>query len=64
MLFTFGMRQTSATTASIVALLEPLTAAGLAWLLFGERLGPLGLVGGALLLAAVTLLASDTQGSV
>jgi drug/metabolite transporter (DMT)-like permease len=36
---------------------EPLTAAVLAWLLFDERLGPLALVGAALLLGAVLLLA-------
>ena len=56
-LFTFGMRNTPATVASLVTLIEPLTAAGLAWLLFDERLGPLALVGAALLLGAVWLLA-------
>ena len=51
-----GLRDVSATTASIVTLLEPLAAATLAWLLFGERLGTLGLLGGALLLGAIGLL--------
>jgi drug/metabolite transporter, DME family len=60
-LFIQGMRQTTATAASIVTLLEPLTAAGLAWLLFGERLGPLGLAGAALLLAAVALLSTGQE---
>lgn len=55
-LFLRGMRTTSATVASIVTLLEPLTSTALAWLIFGERFGPLGLVGGALLLGAIFLL--------
>jgi DME family drug/metabolite transporter len=58
-LFTVGMRTTVATVASLVTLIEPLTAAGLAWLLFDERLGPLAMVGAALLLGAVWLLARD-----
>ena len=55
-LFTIGMRTTVATVASLVTLIEPLTAAVLAWLLFDERLGPLAIVGAALLLGAVYLL--------
>ena len=58
-LFTIGMRTTVATVASLVTLIEPLTAAGLAWLLFDERLGPLALVGAALLLGAVFLLTRE-----
>ena len=55
-LFLSGMRTTPATAASIVTLLEPLTATLLAWLLFGERLGAAGLLGGALLVLAIVLL--------
>jgi DME family drug/metabolite transporter len=55
-LFTVGMRSTAATVASILTLVEPLTAAVLAWLLFDEHLGPLALIGAALLLGAVVLL--------
>jgi DME family drug/metabolite transporter len=55
-LFIVGMRHVTATVASIVTLLEPLTATLLAWLLFGERLGPGGLAGAALLLGAIALL--------
>lgn len=55
-LFLAGMRHVSATAASVITLLEPLTAAGLAWLLFGERLSSLGLLGAALLLGAIGLL--------
>jgi DME family drug/metabolite transporter len=59
-LFLVGMRHVTATAASIVTLLEPLTATALAWLLFGERLGPGGLLGAALLLGAIALLAWRT----
>lgn len=51
-----GMKSTSATVASIITLIEPLTSALLAWLLFGEQLGSLGLVGALLLLGAIGLL--------
>jgi DME family drug/metabolite transporter len=56
-LFTIGIRTTAATVATLVTLIEPLTAAGLAWMLFGERLGPLALAGAVLLLGTVFLLA-------
>lgn len=52
-LFQVGMRSVSATVASIVTMCEPLTAAILAWLLFHEELGPLGLLGACCLLAAM-----------
>jgi DME family drug/metabolite transporter len=55
-LFFSGIRHITATSASIVTLVEPLTSTLLAWLLFGERLGPLGLLGAALLLGAIGLL--------
>jgi DME family drug/metabolite transporter len=56
-LFLTGMRSTPATVASVLTLMEPLTATVLAAVLFGERLGALGLVGGALLLCAILVLA-------
>jgi len=56
-LFVNGMRSTPATVASVVTLLEPLSATILAAALFGERLGAPGFVGGALLLGAIVLLA-------
>lgn len=49
-----GLHGVPATTASLVALLEPLTAAVGAAVVRGERIGPLG-VAGALALAAATL---------
>jgi drug/metabolite transporter, DME family len=55
-LFLSGIRRITATVASIVTLVEPLTSTALAWLLFGEQLGPLGVFGAALLLGAIGLL--------
>lgn len=51
-----GLRTTPATIATIIALLEPLTGAVLAWLLLGERLGALGIAGAALLLGAMVMV--------
>lgn len=51
-----GLRSVPATTASLLALLEPLTAAVGAGLLRGERLGLVGAAGGALLLVAIVVL--------
>lgn len=52
-----GMKRVSATTASLVTLLEPLSATVLAWAVFDERLGPLGIAGALLLLGTIALLA-------
>ena len=37
-----GLRTLPVTKATIVSLMEPLTGVSLAWVLFGERLGPRG----------------------
>jgi drug/metabolite transporter, DME family len=58
-LFLNGMRTTPATITGIITLLEPLTAALLAWVFFGERLTALGIVGAALLLGAIVVLARE-----
>jgi DME family drug/metabolite transporter len=58
-LYTTGLRMVPASVAGIVALLEPLTATLLGVWLFGERLGPLGAAGAALLFAAIALLVTD-----
>jgi drug/metabolite transporter, DME family len=55
-LFTAGLGRVPATAAGIVSLLEPLTAATLGLVVFGERLGPGGATGALLLLAALALL--------
>jgi DME family drug/metabolite transporter len=51
-----GLARVPASTAGIVALLEPLTATLLGVLVFGERLGPAGGAGAVLLLAAFAVL--------
>jgi DME family drug/metabolite transporter len=50
-----GLRTAAASTAVRLALLEPLTGAILAALILGDRLGPVGIAGGAILAAAVIL---------
>ena len=52
-----GLHQTSPAMGSVLALLEPLTAAVLAALLFGEQLGISGLVAGGVLGCAMVLTA-------
>jgi DME family drug/metabolite transporter len=52
-LFFTGVRTVPGAVASIVTLLEPLTATLLATVFLGERLAPVAVAGGALLLAAV-----------
>ena len=59
--FFAGMKRAGATVASIAALTEPLTATLLAWLFFDERLGGLGLIGAALLVTAMLLLARNAH---
>ena len=55
-LFFAGLRRVGPTTASILATVEPLITVMLAFLAFGETLGPAQLAGGALVLAAVLVL--------
>jgi drug/metabolite transporter (DMT)-like permease len=55
-LFFAGLRRAGPTAASILATVEPLVTVLLAYLVFGERLGPVQLAGGALVLAAVLTL--------
>ena len=54
-----GLRTVVGSAALIATLLEPVTAAVLAAVVLGERLGLLGLVGAALILVAVAGLESD-----
>lgn len=55
-LYLRGLRTVPATAAAIVSLLEPLGSTALAVLLLGERLGPAGIAGAALLLASMAVL--------
>jgi drug/metabolite transporter (DMT)-like permease len=55
--FLAGLKRVSPTDASMLSTLEPVVTVVLAALVFGDRLRPLSLAGGALILAAVLLLA-------
>lgn len=58
-LFQKGLRSVSATAASIVSMLDPLVAAALAWLLFGETLAATGIIGAGLLILSILLLSTE-----
>ena len=55
-LFYHGVQYTTASEASIASLIEPLTSTVLAVLIFGERLGALGMLGATLLISAIAFL--------
>lgn len=61
-LFFAGLRLVGATTAAIISTAEPLVTVLLAFVVFGEVLGPVQLAGGALILAAVLALQISTPG--
>jgi drug/metabolite transporter (DMT)-like permease len=50
-----ALRHVSATTVGIVAMLEPVAAAAVAWVWLGETLGTAQLAGGAVVLAGIAL---------
>ena len=62
-LFFAGLRRAGPTTASILATVEPVVTVLLAFLVFGETLGALQLLGGALVLTAVVVLSSSRRDS-
>ncbi|MCA0435811.1 MAG: DMT family transporter [Austwickia sp.] len=53
-----GLRHLPATRASVIASIEPVVAAGLAAVIFGERLAPAALVGAAAVVGAALLLST------
>jgi drug/metabolite transporter (DMT)-like permease len=55
--YAVGQKRIGASKASIAATIEPVIASALAWLLLGETLKSIQLVGGILVLAAVVVLA-------
>jgi drug/metabolite transporter (DMT)-like permease len=57
-LFFAGLQRVGPTTASIISTAEPVVTVLLAFIVFGELLGPVQLLGGALVLGAVLMLAS------
>lgn len=61
-LFFAGLARVRAATASVVALLEPIVAAGIAVALLGERLSGWALAGSVVLLSAVATLISTERG--
>jgi len=63
-LYQRGLQYLSATTASIITLLEPLVAAILAWAIFDERLGLIGWLGGLLLMGSIIVLSMGSPESV
>ncbi|HEX7980223.1 MAG TPA: DMT family transporter [Gemmatimonadaceae bacterium] len=58
-LYSFGLARVEATRAATVATIEPVAAAALAYLVWGEALRPLGYVGAALVLAGVLVVATE-----
>lgn len=60
-IYMIGLRTVPVTIASITTLLEPLTAALIGVYFFQEPLGPLGVVGAGLLVAAIALLSVNPK---
>jgi len=54
-IYVIGLRKTLPTTASVVAMLEPLTAAAIGILILGNELSAIQLIGGVIVLMSVTL---------
>lgn len=61
--FFTGMKTTPATLSSIIVTLEPLFVALLAWLILGEELGVIGMVGALILTAAVIVASQSSAGN-
>jgi drug/metabolite transporter (DMT)-like permease len=55
-LFFAGLRRVGPSTAAILSTIEPVVTVALAFVVFGEQLGPVQLAGGALVLTAVLVL--------
>lgn len=60
-LFQTALKDVPASTASVITLTEPLVASVLAWMLFSERLGPVGWIGAVLLMGAIALLSTEAS---
>ena len=61
LLYSFGLARIEATRAATVATLEPVAAAALAYVVWGEALRTLGYAGAALVLAGVLLVATERE---
>lgn len=51
----FSLRHLSAAQASVVGMAEPLIASGIAWIVLGEALTPIQILGGAIVLVGVVI---------
>jgi drug/metabolite transporter (DMT)-like permease len=60
-LFYAGLRRVPAAPAAALMYLEPLTAALLGQFVFGEALGPLGFLGGVIVLVSGAWVASEPR---
>jgi drug/metabolite transporter (DMT)-like permease len=58
LLFVWGLRRVQANHAATLTLLEPLVAMLLGLVVYGERIGPTGILGGALILAGAAAVVS------
>jgi drug/metabolite transporter (DMT)-like permease len=54
-LIAFSLRHVPVAFSSVALLVQPVVAAGLAWFLFGEHLGPLQIAGAVLVLAGIAV---------
>jgi drug/metabolite transporter (DMT)-like permease len=59
--FLAGLQRVGPSTTSILSCFEPVVTVSLAMVLYGERLGPAQLAGGALVLAAVVVLQAKVR---
>jgi len=62
LVYGLGLKRTRASLAVVVATVEPVVAGALGWAVFGERLGAVGLVGGALVLTAAVAVGLTARG--
>lgn len=60
---TYGVKNIPASQASVIAMLEPVIAGGIAWLVLSEALTPLQIIGGATVLAGIYLTERARQGA-
>jgi drug/metabolite transporter (DMT)-like permease len=60
-LFLLALRSTSATTVTMVAMLEPIGVAVLGWLWFRETLGPIAVIGCVAVVAGILLAQSARE---
>lgn len=60
---TYGVKKIPASQASVIAMLEPVIAGGIAWLVLSEALTPLQIIGGATVLVGIYLTERARQGT-